>query len=131
MSDEGRIHGIIIHSGQLDRIYHGFSIASVLASMGEEVQVFLTYWALRNLCNGEKVFDSEEEREVIEKGIKRGILREINQIVNLGKAFGNMIVIACSGSMELFGIKEEELPEWVDKVGGLTEVLGGDNFIFI
>ncbi len=53
MSD--RINGIIVHSGQWDRIYHAFSIASVLASMGEEVQVFLTYWALRNLCEEGKV----------------------------------------------------------------------------
>lgn len=129
MSD--RINGIIVHSGQWDRIYHAFSIASVLASMGEEVQVFLTYWALRNICRGEKIFDGDEERQAIESGIKRGILRELEQLVNLGKSFGRMRIIACSGSMELFGLREDELPEWVDKVGGLTEVLGGDNFIFV
>ncbi len=55
----------------------------------------------------------------------------MEQLVNLGKSFGTMRVIACSGSMELFGLKESDLPKWVDKVGGLTEVLGGDNFIFV
>lgn len=126
-----RIVGIIVHSGEWDRIYHAFSIASVLASMKEEVQVFLTYWALRNICMQEKVFDGDEEREIIEGGIKRGILREFDQIVNLGKSFGTLRIIACSGSMELFNLKKEDLPKWVDKIGGLTEVIGADNIVFI
>lgn len=126
-----RINGIIVHNGKWDRIYHAFSIATVLASMGEETQMFLTYWALKNICRKEKAFDGEGERKIIDEGIKKGILREMDQLANLGKSFGTLRIIACSGSMELFGIKKEELPIWVDRIGGLTEVLGADNIIFI
>ncbi|WP_202319306.1 hypothetical protein [Archaeoglobus neptunius] len=129
--EQDRINGIIIHSGEWDRIYHGFSIASVLASMGEETQVFLSYWALKNLCRGYEVFESEEAEREIREGMKKGIVKRIEQVVNVGKAFGTLRVIACSGSMALFNIREDELPSWVDKVGGLTEVLGADNVIFI
>ncbi len=126
-----RINGIIIHSGEWDKIYHAFNIATVLASMGEETIVFLTYWALKNLCEGKEVFSDEEQAEKIRDGKRRGIVKELSQVVNLGKSFGKLKVVACSSSLELFGIKESDLPEWVDKVGGLTEVIGADNVIFV
>ncbi len=126
-----RINGIIVHSGEWDKIYHAFNIAAVLASMGEETIVFLTYWALKNLCEGREVFSNEEQAERIRDGKRKGTIKDISQVVNLGKSFGKLKVVACSSSLELFGIKESELPEWVDKVGGLTEVIGADNVIFV
>jgi peroxiredoxin family protein len=126
-----RINGIIVHSGEWDRIYHAFNIAAVLASMGEETIVFLTYWALKNLCDGNEVFTCRKEEETIKEGKSRRIIKEIPQVVNLGKSFGKLRIIACSSSLELFGLSEEDLPGWVDKVGGLTEVIGADNIIFV
>lgn len=126
-----RMNGIIIHSGEWDRIYHAFSIASVLASMGEETIVFLTYWALKNISENAKFFERDEERKIIEDGIQRGIIKELEHVVNLGKSFGKLRVIACSASMELFKIDRDKLPRWVDKIGGLSEVVGMDHIIFI
>jgi peroxiredoxin family protein len=126
-----RMNGIILHSGEWDRIYHAFNIASVLSSMGEETIVFLTYWALRNICENIKFFERDEEKRAIEEGIQKGIIKELEHIVNLGKSFGKLRIIACSASMELFGIDKEKLPRWVDKVGGLSEVIGMDHIIFI
>ncbi|MEM1579302.1 MAG: hypothetical protein QXN34_07615 [Archaeoglobaceae archaeon] len=118
---------VILHSGEWDKIYHGFNIASLNASLGEETLVFLTYWALKNVCKGEK-FSSEGHKEIIEEGRKRGIVKELEHVIKLGKSFG-LKIVACSTSVELLGLKK--LPEWIDEVGGLLNAINADRIIFI
>jgi len=123
---------IIVHSGEWDRIYHAFSIASTYSALDKKVRVFLTYWAIESVAR--KKFDcgSREKNEKIRKGVSEGKIKSIDEIVKLGKEFGNLEVIVCSGSMEVLGIREEELPEWVDRVGGLAEqLMEAEEVIFI
>ncbi|MBO8183374.1 MAG: hypothetical protein H0Z28_11385 [Archaeoglobus sp.] len=64
--------GIIIHSGDWDRIYHGLSIASMYAFFEKKVVVFLTYWAVETIVKGE-ITSKEGKVDVIGEGIQKGI----------------------------------------------------------
>ncbi len=123
---------IILHSGEWDKVYHAFSLASTYSALDEKVSVFLTYWALDTIVNGKFDCGSDERTEKVKKGIEKGQIKSIEEIVKLGKEFGNVEIVACSGSMEVFGFKEEDLPEWVDRVGGLAEqLMNAEKVIFI
>ena len=122
--------GIIIHSGDWDRIYHGLSIASNYVAFGKEVIVFLTYWAVQTIVEGE-VISEGGNAEIIKDGIQRGIIKRLEDVANLAKAIGGVRIIACVTTLKLLGIGEEELPSWVDGVGGLSEPLSAENLIFI
>ncbi len=123
---------IIVHSGEWDRIYHAFSIASTYSALDKKVRVFLTYWAIESVVRGKFECGSDEKNEKIKRGMEEGKIKTIDEMVKLGKEFGNLEVVVSSGSMEVLGIKEEELPEWVDRVGGLAEqLMEAENVIFI
>ncbi|ADC66340.1 conserved hypothetical protein [Ferroglobus placidus DSM 10642] len=123
---------IIIHSGEWDRIYHAFSIASTYSALDKKVKVFLTYWAIETIVRGKFDCGSEEKNEKIRKGMEEGKIKTLDEMIKLGKEFGNLEIIICSGSMEVLGIKEEELPDWVDRVGGLAEqLMEAEKVIFV
>ena len=59
-------------------------------------------------------------------------MKGLEEMIKLGKEFGNVEVVVCSGSMELLGYREEDMPEWVDRIGGLAEqLMEGERIIFI
>ena len=124
--------GIILHSGEWDRIYHAFSLASMYSALESRVTVFLTYWSIESLANGKLDCGDERKNEVFRKAMEEGKVKELAEMVELGKAFGNLEIIACSGSMEIFGYELSDLPEWVDRVAGLGEFLmNTEKVIFI
>ncbi len=123
---------IIVHSGEWDKIYHAFSIASTYSAIGKKVKVFITYWAIDSIVRGEIECGSEEKNAIIQKGIESGKVKDLEEMIKLGKEFGNVEVIVCSGSMELLGYREKDMPVWVDRIGGLAEqLIGGERVIFI
>ncbi len=125
------MHGIIIHSGEWDKVYHAFNIASVYSSLGEEVVVFLTYWAVDTIVNKKIDCGDKERTEIICREINSGKIRRLDEAIKIGKAFGKLRVVVCSATLEILGIDENKLPSWVDGVGGLTEVLESNNLVFI
>jgi peroxiredoxin family protein len=120
--------GIIVHSGDWDRIYHALTIASTYATFEEEVVVFLSYWAVQTVVREDL---TEGKAEILREGIQRGILKRLEDVANLAKSIGNVRITACITTLKLLGIDERELPSWVDEAGGLAEVLSGKNVIFI
>lgn len=123
---------IIVHSGEWDRIYHAFSIASTYSALGEKVSVFLTYWAIDTIARNAIETGNENRDVIIRKGIDEGKMKSLGEMIELGKQFGNLEVVVCSGSMSLLGYEEKDLPQWVDRVGGLAEqLMNNDKVIFI
>lgn len=124
--------GIILHSGEWDRIYHALSLASMYSALGSEVSVFLTYWSIESLAKSELDCGDEKKNAVFRKAMKEGKVKELAEVVELGKKFGNLEIVACSGSMEILGYNHSDLPEWVDRVAGLGEfLLNAERVIFI
>ncbi len=123
---------IILHSGEWDKIYHAFSIASTYSAIGQKVRIFITYWAIDTVAKGRIDCGEDEKNKIIQKGIENGKVKGLEEMIKLGKEFGNVEVVVCSGSMELLGYREEDMPEWVDRIGGLAEqLMEGERIIFI
>ena len=151
---------IVVFSGDFDRAMAAFVIANGAAAMGSEVTMFFTFWGLNILRKPERV---EAEKSFVEKmfgwmmprgadrlnlsqmnmgGIGKrmiqGIMRKKNvtslpDLIQSARESGVRLV-ACSMSMDLMGIKNEELIDGVE-TGGVTSYLhtaeGGNVNLFV
>jgi len=140
---------IIVFSGDLDKVLAAFVIANGALAMGKKVTMFFTFWGLNALRRPEKV---SVKKSLIEKmfgwmmprGSRRLTLSHMN-MMGLGTQFmrqimrdkniqslesliqsaqaGGVHMIACQMSMDVMGIRQEELLDGVD-VGGVATFLG-------
>ena len=139
----------VVFSGDLDKTIAAFIMANGAAAMGREVTIFFTFWGLNILRRPEKV---KTKKGFIEKmfGIMmpRGTKKLGLSRMNMGGAGAKMIravmkskgvssleeliqnaidhgvrLVACQMSMEIMGIKQEELIDGVE-LGGVATFLG-------
>jgi peroxiredoxin family protein len=122
--------GIIVHSGDWDRIYHALSIASNFAAFEKKVIVFLTYWAVQTVVRGE-IISKDGDTGVLREGLRTGVLKRLEDVAKLAKEIGDVRIKACITTLKLLGLEEKDLPSWVDEVGGLAEVLSAGEVIFV
>lgn len=134
---------IVVFSGDFDKVTAAFIIANGAASMGSEVTMFFTFWGINALRLNKRV---AVKKNLIEKmfgwmmprgadklalskmhmgGIGltmiKGIMRKKNvpslpELIASAQSTGVRLV-ACSMSMDLMGIKREELIEGVEEGG--------------
>lgn len=139
----------VVFSGDLDKTIAAFIMANGATAMGREVTIFFTFWGLNILRRTEKV---KTQKGFIEKmfGIMmpRGTKKLGLSRMNMGGAGAKMIravmkskgvssleeliqnaidhgvrLVACQMSMEIMGIKQEELIDGVE-LGGVATFLG-------
>lgn len=139
----------VVFSGDLDKTIAAFIMANGAAAMGREVTIFFTFWGLNILRKPKRV---KTKKTVIEKmfGIMmpRGTAKLGLSRMNMGGAGAKMIravmkskgvssleeliqdainhgvrLVACQMSMEIMGIKKEELIDGVE-LGGVATFLG-------
>ncbi|HPF87501.1 MAG TPA: FAD-dependent oxidoreductase [Candidatus Limiplasma sp.] len=144
--DDGK--NIIVFSGDLDKAIASFIIANGSAAMGRKTSMFFTFWGLNILRKTEKV---KVKKTFMEKMfgamMPRGTKKLKLSSMNMGGMGGKMIrgimqkknvesleslmqmaidngveLIACSMSMDIMGIKKEELIDGVT-VGGVAAML--------
>ncbi len=139
---------MIIFSGDLDKAIASFIIANGAAAMGRHVHMFFTFWGLNILRKPEKIsvkkdFISTMFGRMMPRGSKKlglsklnmgGIgakmIRTVMQNKNIDsleslihEAISNGVEItACSMSMDVMGIRPEELMDGV-KIGGVASFL--------
>lgn len=139
---------IVVFSGDLDKTIASFIIATGAASMGRQVTMFFTFWGLNILRKPKKVkvqkglldkmFGMMMPRGSSKLGLSRmnmvGIGPQMIRMVMRKKniaALETMIgearkmgikMVACQMSMDVMGIKKEELIEGVE-VGGVASYL--------
>ena len=140
---------IIVFSGDLDKAIASFIIANGAASMGKKVTMFFTFWGLNILRRSEKV---DVKKTFIEKmfgkmmpqgskklslskmnmfGMGAEMIRKVMKDKNIDSletliqsAIHNGIeLVACQMSMDVMGIRQEELIDGV-KIGGVGYYLG-------
>jgi len=140
---------IIVFSGDLDKAIASFIIANGAASMGRKVSMFFTFWGLNVLRKPEKVKTTKDFMgTMFGKMMPRGSKKLTLSKMNMGGMGAKMIrmvmknknidsledlikasidngveLIACSMSMDVMGIKMEELIDGV-KAGGVAAMLG-------
>lgn len=139
----------VVFSGDLDKALASLIIANGAAAMGKDVTLFFTFWGLNILRKHEKVSVKKSLVEsmfgfMMPRGSKKLKLSKMNmggmgtsmmhgvmasKNVNtldelIESAMDNGVkFVACTMSMDIMGIKEEELIEGVD-FGGVAAYLG-------
>lgn len=140
---------IIVFSGDLDKVLASFIIANGAAAMGRNVTMFFTFWGLNVLRKGnrQKVKKSMIEAMfggMMPRGVNRLKLSKMN-MGGMGTAMMKMVMrqknvdsleelmkkamqsgiklVACTMSMDVMGIRKEELIDGVE-LGGVGAYLG-------
>jgi len=140
---------MVIFSGDLDKAIASFIIANGAAAMGRKVTMFFTFWGLNILRKNEKVNVKKSFLEsmfgwLMPRGTEKLGLSKMNMggigakmiryimnkknvstlddLILQAKAQG-VNIFACSMSMDIMGIKEEELIDGVE-IGGVATYLG-------
>jgi NADPH-dependent 2,4-dienoyl-CoA reductase/sulfur reductase-like enzyme/peroxiredoxin family protein/TusA-related sulfurtransferase/rhodanese-related sulfurtransferase len=145
----GNDKSMVIFSGDLDKALAGLIIANGAAAMGRRVTMFFTFWGLNILRKSnrvkvkksfiEKMFGSMMPRGSKKLGLSRmnmlgmgskmirGVMKSKNvQSLEelLQAAMDNGVkIVACQMSMDIMGIKREELIDGVE-IGGVATFLG-------
>lgn len=158
--NSGNDKTMVIFSGDLDRAIASFIIANGAAAMGRKVTMFFTFWGLNILRKNDKVKVKKNLLEnmfgmMMPRGSKKLKLSNMNMAGMGGKMIRFIMkkknissleelveqaikqgvrVVACSMSMDVMGIKEEELIDGVE-IGGVASFLGAaelsDTSLFI
>ena len=140
---------IIVFDGDMDKVLASFVIANGALAMGRPVTMFFTFWGLNALRKTQKVHVKKNSVEkmfgaMLPRGSKKlklskmnmagmgtTMMRRIMKDKNIDsledmmkKAMENGVkIIACSMSMDVMGIRPEELIEGVE-IGGVGTYLG-------
>ncbi len=140
---------IIVFDGDMDKVLASFVIANGALAMGRPVTMFFTFWGLTALRKTEKVpvkknFIEKMFGVMLPKGagklklskmnmggmgtaMMKGIMKDKNidsLETMMKKAMENGVkIIACSMSMDVMGIRPEELIDGVE-IGGVGTYLG-------
>lgn len=156
----GNDKSMVVFSGDLDRALAALIIANGAASMGRRVTMFFTFWGLNILRRPERV---NVKKSPVEKMFGRMMPRGTGKLklsrMNLFGMGPKMIrsimkqknvssleellqsairhgvhIVACQMSMDIMGIKREELIDGID-IGGVATFLGAaetsDTSLFI
>jgi len=161
VASAGNDKTIVVFSGDLDKVIASFVIANGALAMGRKVTLFFTFWGLNALRRPEKVGGTG--KNLIEKAfgwmmprgsrklalsrmsmggmgglLIRGIMKHRNvpvlEEMMASAVRGGAKLVACQMSMELMGIRREELIDGIE-VGGVASYLEAsetaDNNLFI
>jgi peroxiredoxin family protein len=117
---------IIVHSGDLDKIYSALIIANGALAMGMEATLFFTFWGLQRLKKGglEKGPLSKMNmlglgRWMVKKRMKAAKVASLEKLLSDFKELDGKI-IACEMTMEVMGIKKEDLrADLIDEYGAV------------
>jgi peroxiredoxin family protein len=106
---------IVVHSGDMDKLYSALIIANGALAMGMEASLFFTFWGLMRLRKGalEKGPLSRMNmlglgRWMIKRRMKKANVASLERLFGDFKELGGR-VIACDMTMEIMGIKPGDL----------------------
>jgi len=106
---------IVVHSGDMDKIYSALIIANGALSMGMEASLYFTFWGLQRLQKGglekgplSKMHMLGIGKSMIKQRINKANVSSLERLMKDFKELGGKI-IACDMTMEIMGIKKEDL----------------------
>jgi len=136
---------LLVFSGELDKVLAGLMIASTAASMGMNVTVFFTFWGI-NVLKEKRSFSGKGVKErMIDMmtptgpgsmgvsqmnmlGAGRTMLKQMmrdkdivsaEELLDIARDSGVRLV-ACSMTMQVMGIREEELGSGIEIAGAAS-----------
>jgi peroxiredoxin family protein len=106
---------IIVHSGDMDKLYSALIIGNGALAMGMDVSLFFTFWGLQRLKKGglEKGPLSKMNmlglgKWMVKKKMKKQKVASLERMIQDFKELGGKI-LACDMTMDIMGIKPEDL----------------------
>ncbi|HLT59142.1 MAG: DsrE/DsrF/DrsH-like family protein [Limnochordales bacterium] len=123
---------IILYSGTVDKLTAASILATGGAAMDMEVNIFLTFWALLAMKKGawqdpEQMKVSAEFAEyapMMMEAVQQNKVKPWIELLREAKEIGDVNVYACGMTMDLFGLKLEDLEDIVTGVQGVTGFVG-------
>jgi peroxiredoxin family protein len=133
---------IIVHSGDMDKIYSALIVGNGALSMGMEASLYFTFWGLQRLKkNGldkgklSKMNMMGMGRWMVRKKMKGAGVVELEKLIQDFRELGGKI-IACEMTMEVMGIKKDDMrSDLIDEFGAvgtyISEARGSKITLFI
>ena len=117
---------IVMHSGDMDKVYSALIIANGALAMGMEASIYFTFWGLQRLQKDgldkgplSKMHMLGVGKEMIKQRMEKASVVSLERLMEDYKELGGKI-IACEMTMEIMGIKREDLrEEWIDEYGAV------------
>lgn len=117
---------IVVQSGDMDKLYSALIIANGSLAMGMEVSLFFTFWGLERLKKGglekgplSKMHFFGLGKWMVKRRMRGARVASLDRLLADFKELGGKI-IACDMTMDIMGIKREDLREdLVDECGGV------------
>lgn len=112
---------IILHSGEMDKVYSALIIANGALAMGMEAYIYFTFWGLQRLQKGalEKGPLSKMNflglgKWMIKRRMRKANVASLRKLMEDFKELGGH-VMACDMTMEIMGIEPDDLEqEFID-----------------
>jgi peroxiredoxin family protein len=117
---------IVLHSGDMDKVYSALIIANGALAMGMEASIYFTFWGLQRLTKGglekgplSKMHLLGLGKWMVKQRMKRANVASLERLLRDFKELGGKI-IACEMTMEIMGIRREDLREdLIDEYGAV------------
>ncbi len=108
---------IVLHSGDMDKIYSALIIGNGALAMGMEAAIYFTFWGLQRLQKGglekgplSKMHFLGLGKWMIKQRMKKANVASLEKLLQDFKELGGQI-IACEMTMEIMGLDKEDLRE--------------------
>jgi len=108
---------IVVHSGDMDKVYSAFIIGNGALAMGMDVSLFFTFWGLQRLKKGglgkgplSKMHMLGLGKWMVKRKMKQTNVASLERMMDDFKELGGKI-LACDMTMDIMGIKPEDLRE--------------------
>ena len=108
---------IVLHSGDMDKVYSALIIGNGALSMGMDVSIFFTFWGLERLKKGgldkgplSKMHMLGLGKWMVKQRMKKSNVQPLDEMLQDFKELGGKIM-ACDMTMDIMGIKAEDLRE--------------------
>ena len=115
MSEEKNKATIIVHSGDMDKVYSALIVANGALAMGMEASLYFTFWGLQRLKKGglekgplSKMHMFGLGKWMVRRKMKASNVASLDRMLQDFVALGGKI-LACDMTMEIMGIKREDL----------------------
>jgi peroxiredoxin family protein len=120
---------LVVFSGTADKLTAVATLATGAAAMGMEVELFLTFWGLEAFRKGAKDRSPRITAEFEDYGPVMMELMQAKHVphwldtLRAAREIGDVRILACSATMELFDMKLDDLEDVVDEVTGVASFI--------
>lgn len=117
---------IIVHSGDMDKVYSALIIGNGALSMGMEASLYFTFWGLERLKKDglekgplSKMNMGGLGKKMIKSRMEKANVASLERLMQDYKELGGKI-IACEMTMEIMGVEKDEMrQDIIDEYGAV------------